>query len=153
MLEQNVKEKSLKRSLSVLKTLTVMQLKEKMDVSYLRSMKKTLFHVIFFILQFVAIAAICYLLFWAVNLLKVFDSFTGSVPVPVLTTVMTVMLGLSVIFTTIGLVKSLYLSKDNLVLLTLPATPSLVFLSKLTLLHLVSLCVTRSGKLPLSKYS
>lgn len=139
MREQNVKENSLKRSLSVLKTLTVMQLKEKMDVSYLRSMKKTLFHVIFFILQFAAIAAICYLLFWAVNLLRVFDSFTGSVPVPVLTTVMVVMLGLSTIFTTIGLVKSLYLSKDNLVLLTLPATPSLVFLSKLLVYYVYEL--------------
>ena len=94
-----------------------MQLKEKMDVSYLSSMKKTLFRVIFFVLQFVAISAICYLLFWAVKLIKVFDSFTGSVPVPVLTTVMVVMLGLSTIFTTMGLVKSLYLSKDNLVLL------------------------------------
>lgn len=139
MHNEQVKEKSFSRSLAVLKTLTIMQLKEKMDVSYLSSMKKTLFRVIFFILQFAAISAICYLLFWAVKLIKVFDSFTGSVPVPVLTTVMVVMLGLSTIFTTIGLVKSLYLSKDNLVLLTLPATPSLVFLSKLLVYYVYEL--------------
>ena len=57
-------ERSLKKSLSTLKTLTMMQLKEKMDFSYLRSFKATLFHYIFFIIEFAAITAICYLLFY-----------------------------------------------------------------------------------------
>ncbi len=121
---------SVKRSFSVLWTLTVMQLKEKMDVAYLRSFKKTLFHVIFFVLEFVAVATICYLLFWAAKLLNIFD-LNGRIPTNVLTAVVTFMLALSVIFTTGGLVQSLYLSKDNLVLLTFPATPTLVFISKL----------------------
>ncbi len=116
-----------------------MQLKEKMDVSYLRNKKDTIFHAVFFLIQFAAIAAICYVIFWAVNLLKVFEAFTGTIPVSVLTTVMAVMIGLSVIFTTMGLVKSLYLSKDNLVLFTFPATPSLVFLSKLLVYYVYEL--------------
>ncbi len=139
MHNEQVGEKSFKRSLSVLKTLTVMQLKEKMDVSYLRNKKDTIFHVAFFLIQFAAITAICWLLFWLVELLKVFDAFKGKVPVSVLTTVMTVMMLLSVLFMTVGLVKSLYLSKDNLVLLTFPATPSLVFLSKLLVYYVYEL--------------
>lgn len=122
---------TLKSALSALGTLTAMQLKEKMDVSFLRSFKATLFRVIFFILEFAAVTAICYLLFWACGLLRVFDVVGGKIPADVLTTVLAAMLALSVVFTTIGLVQSLYLSRDNLVLLTFPATPTMVFLSKL----------------------
>lgn len=122
---------STRRYLSVLWTLTVMQLKEKMDVAYLRSFKKTLFHMVYFVLEFVAITAICFLLFWAAKLLRVFDVVNGKIPLDILTAVLAVMLLLSTIFTTIGLVQSLYLSRDNLVLLTFPATPTIVFVSKL----------------------
>ena len=122
---------SLKRALANLKTLTIMQLKEKMDVAFLRSFKQTLFRVIFFILEFVIITAVCFLLCYLAQFLKVFDAINGKIPANILTTVVAVMLGLSVIFTTLGLVQSLYLSKDNLVLLTFPAKPTMVFLSKL----------------------
>ncbi|MBQ8295547.1 MAG: hypothetical protein IJX87_03825, partial [Clostridia bacterium] len=128
---KTAEKRSFKRGLAALKTLTVMQLKEKLDVSYLRSFKQTLFHVIFFILEFAAIGAICYLLFFLANFFKVFDVSVGRIPETVLATVFAVMLALSVVFATLGLVKSLYLSKDNQVLLTLPSMPSTVFLSKL----------------------
>ncbi len=130
---------SLKRALANLKTLTIMQLKEKMDVAYLRSFKQTLFRVIFFILEFVIISGVCYLLCFLAQFLNVFDSFTGKIPANVLTTVVAVMMGLSVIFTTIGLVQSLYLSRDNLVLLTFPAKPTMVFLSKLLVYYVYEL--------------
>ena len=139
MKEQTIKtERSFKRSLSSLWTLTIMQLKEKMDVAYLRSFRQTLFRVIFFVLEFVAITAICFLLFWAAQMLKVFD-MSGAIPSNVLVLVFTVMLGLSTVFTTAGLVKSLYLSRDNLVLLTFPATPAIVFLSKLLVYYVYEL--------------
>ena len=130
---------SLKRALANLKTLTVMQLKEKMDVAFLRSFKQTLFRVIFFILEFVIITAVCFLLFYLAQFLKVFDAINGKIPANILTTVVAVMLGLSVIFTTLGLVQSLYLSKDNLVLLTFPAKPTMVFLSKLLVYYVYEL--------------
>lgn len=139
MKEQTIKtERSFKRSLSSLWTLTIMQLKEKMDVAYLRSFRQTLFRVIFFVLEFAAITAICFLLFWAAQMLKVFD-MSGAIPSNVLVLVFTVMLGLSTVFTTAGLVKSLYLSRDNLVLLTFPATPAIVFLSKLLVYYVYEL--------------
>ena len=139
MKAQTIKtERPFKRSLSALWTLTVMQLKEKMDVAYLRSFRQTLFRVIFFVLEFAAITAICFLLFWAAQMLKVFD-MSGAIPSNVLVLVFTVMLGLSTVFTTAGLVKSLYLSRDNLVLLTFPATPAIVFLSKLLVYYVYEL--------------
>ena len=122
---------SSRRFLSVLWTLTVMQLKEKLDVAYLRSFKKTLFRVVYFVLEFAAITAICFLLFWAAKLLRVFDVVNGKIPMEILNAVLALMLVLSIVFTTIGLVQSLYLSRDNLVLLTFPATPTIVFMSKL----------------------
>ena len=131
MAETTLKYKrSFRQTLSGLKTLTMMQIKEKMDISYLRSLKKTIFHFVYNLLGFAAITAICFVLLWLSKILGVFSN-TNDIPVSVMVVVFTLMFTLSVIFTTIGLVQSLYLSKDNLVLLTLPATPSLVFLSKL----------------------
>lgn len=130
---------TIKDSYSALMTLTAMQLKEKMDVSYLRSFKATLFKVIFMILEFVAVTAICALLFFVCQLFGIFDPINKRIPTNILTTVLAVMLGLSIIFTTGGLVKSLYLSKDNLVLLTFPTTPTMVFLSKLLVYYVYEL--------------
>ena len=49
------------------------------------------------------------------------------------------MLLLSLVTDTIGLMKSLYFSKDNTVLLTFPATPSLIFFSKLATYYVYEL--------------
>ncbi len=138
MTEQTKKKdvKSFRRAVANLKTLTLMQLKEKMDVSYLRSFKKTLFKIIFTVIEFAAITALCFLLFYLSRLLSVFDLYGGKIPANILTTVLAVMLILSTVFTTIGLVQSLYLSKDNLVLLTFPAKPTMVFLSKLLVYYI-----------------
>lgn len=141
MTEQTKKKdvKSFRRAVANLKTLTLMQLKEKMDVSYLRSFKKTLFKVIFTIIEFAAITAFCFLLFYLSRLLKIFDLYGGKIPANILTTVLAVMLILSTVFTTGGLVQSLYFSKDNLVLLTFPAKPTMVFMSKLLVYYIKEL--------------
>ena len=118
------------KTFSSLKTLTMMQLKEKMDFSRIRTGKQKLFHGIYFLLEFVAVTAICYLLLYAAKLLALF-SLVGDIPVSVMAIVFGGMTLLSIIFTMLGLVKALYLSRDNLVLLTFPVKPALVFLSKL----------------------
>ena len=130
---------SFKSSFSALMTLTKMQLQEKMDVSYLRSFKATLFKIIFVILEFAAITAICTVLFTLCRLFSVFDPLNSRIPTNILVTVLAVMMGLSIAFTTGGLVKSLYLSRDNLVLLTFPTTPTMVFLSKLLVYYVYEL--------------
>jgi hypothetical protein len=111
-------------------TLVKMQLKEKMDLAYLRSKRKLIFKLTWLFIEFAAITAIVAVVFYFAKLLNLFSPI-HDVPVSVVSIAFGVMLLLSLITDTIGLMKSLYFSKDNTVLLTFPATPSLVFFSKL----------------------
>lgn len=113
-----------------LSTLIRMQLKEKMDMSYLRSTKKLIFKIVWLLIEFAGITAVLYFLFNYIKKLSLF-SLVGDIPVSVISILFLVMLTLSVVTDTVGLMKSLYFSKDNTVLLTFPATPSLIFFSKL----------------------
>lgn len=115
-----------------------MQLKEKMDRSKSKSFAKRFFPIIYFMLGFAAVTAICFFLFKAVNILTLFSP-TGDIPVSVMAIVFGSMTLLSIVFTVFGLVKSLYLSRDNLVLLTFPVKPSIVFLSKLLVYYIYEL--------------
>ena len=127
-----------KENCFILKTLTAMQIKEKIDFSYLNSWKKTLFKVIWLLVEIVAITFICRTVFIYVRALGLF-SLIGEVPTTVMNVLFTFMLVLSIISSTAGLVKSLYFSRDNSVLLTLPTTPSMVFLSKLAVYYVYEL--------------
>lgn len=128
----------LKEFFKTLKTLTSMQLKEKMDMSFLKSWKKTLFKTIWLIVEIVAITFVCRTVFIYVRALGLF-SLIGEVPITVMNVIFTFMIVLSIISSTAGLVKSLYFSKDNSVLLTLPTTPTMVFLSKLAVYYVYEL--------------
>lgn len=123
-----------KNALLVLKTLTLMQLKEKLDMSYLGNFVKTLFKIVWTVVEFAVITVVCYFVFYFIKILGIF-SLTLDVPSSVMVVIFTIMFALSIVFSTMGLVKSLYFSKDNSVLLTLPASPSLVFLSKLAVYY------------------
>ena len=129
---------SVRESLSNLVTLVKMQLKEKMDLSYLRSTRRLIFKLVWFIIEFAAITAVLTILFNYIKLLGLF-SLVRDIPVSVISIIFAVMLLLSVITDTAGLMKSLYFSKDNTVLLTFPATPSLVFFSKLATYYVYEL--------------
>lgn len=126
------------QSLSALKTLTAMQLKEKRDRSSATSFRARLFQIVYFVLGFVAVAVICFLLLNTASILTIF-SLVGDIPVSVMAIVFGTMTLLSILFTMFGLVKSLYLSRDNLVLLTFPVKPSIVFLSKLLVYYIYEL--------------
>ena len=122
--------KSLSESLRALKTLVKMQLKEKMDLGYTRSLRSLIFKITWLLIEFVAITAVITVIFYFVKLLSLF-SLVHDIPVSVVSFAFSIMLLLSLITDTIGLVKSLYFSRDNTVLLTFPATSSLIFFSKL----------------------
>ena len=127
---------SIKKSFSSLTNLTMMQLKEKMNFSFKAHPKKSLLSLSFFLIGFAAVIVACYFIINIAMRMKIFD-FNGTFPTAVLVVVFTLMFFLSLIFTTVSLVKSLYFSRDNFVLLTLPTTPSIVFTSKL-LVHYVN---------------
>ena len=129
---------TLRESLRALSTLVKMQLKEKMDMSFLRSTRSLIFKIVWLLVEFAAITAVITVVFNYVKLLGLF-SLVRDIPVSVISIIFAVMLLLSLVTDTVGLMKSLYFSKDNTVLLTFPATPSLVFLSKLVTYYLYEL--------------
>ena len=121
-----------------LKTLVTMQLREKMDFSYLRSKRQTIFKTVWFFVEFAAITALIAVLLYFVKLLGLF-SLVKDIPTSVISIVFAVMLALSVVTDTVGLMRALYFSRDNTVLLTLPAPPTLVFFSKLAVYYVYEL--------------
>ena len=74
----------MKTDFNNLKTLVVMQLKDKTDLSYLKSSRKTLFVAAGKIGQFVLSGAAFFLFLYLASLLKLF-SFTGIVPTTIMT--------------------------------------------------------------------
>ena len=121
---------SVSESIKTLKTLIKMQLKEKLDLSYTRSLRSLIFKIVWLVVGFAAVTAIITVAFYLIKMLGLV-SLVHDIPVSVISLLFAVMLLLSVVLDTLELVKSLYFSKDNTVLLTFPATSSIIFLSKL----------------------
>lgn len=140
---------SFREGWNALITLIKMQLKEKMDMGFLRSPKKLIAKLIWTIVEFVATTAIISVIFNYIKLLNIFRQNDGGLPVSLLSFIFGIMLIVSLVSDTIGLMKSLYFSKDNTVLLTLPTTPSLVFLSKLITYYIYELRKSFMFTLPL----
>lgn len=118
-----------------LKTLVMMQLKDKIDLSAYKITKgkfnkKLLFKILFTIIKFGAITAAIYLGFYVLSFLRLVDLVSG-IPDKFLLILFSAMFVLSVIVATVSLMKSLYFSKDNGLLLTFPTKKQNIFLSKL----------------------
>lgn len=121
-----------------LKPLVMMQLKDKLDFSFAQSKGKLISKIIFTILGFVVVVVGCYFLYYAGTLLSLF-SVLPMFPVSVVVVLFTIMFFLSVLTCSFGLVKTLYRSKDNPVLLTMPVKPNMVFISKLIVYYIYEL--------------
>ena len=135
--------------MSALKTLVMMQLKEKLNLKNKKfKSKKTLFNVIFTILKFAMVVALCYLILFFCNYLGLF-SLINQIPRSVITVVFTLMMIISIISATLGLNKSMYYSFDNPVLLTLPCRPTQVYLSKLIVFYIFEVIKNMSFMVPL----
>lgn len=124
--------------MNALKTLVLMQLKDKVDFSFMRTKKALISKIILTILTLVAITAVYYVAFYFCKLLHIF-SLVDAVPISVVVVVFTVMEILSIISCTYSLMKNLYFAKDNQVLLTLPVTVDHIFFSKLIVFYLYEL--------------
>ena len=121
-----------------LKALVMMQLKDKIDLSFMATTKKKIAKLVFSVLGLVAITAVIYLLFYLAKLLNIF-SLINIVPTSVMVVIFIVMFTLSIITCTYSLMKNLYFSTDNQVLLTLPVSSNLVFASKIIVFYLYEL--------------
>ena len=113
-----------------LKTLVLMQLKDKLNV---KNGKKETLRILFIeLLKIIIVTVIAYLIFYLLTTL-VF-SFDETPKLLVLVTSFSMIL--SIIVATIGLMKSLYFSEDNKVLITFPVAPNLIFISKIIVYYL-----------------
>ncbi|MCR5553301.1 MAG: hypothetical protein K6F08_00940, partial [bacterium] len=139
--------KSLGNNFKLLNPLVMMQLKDKVDFSYLKSRKKTIFKTVFSVATFVLITALIYLLFNIVVGLGLF-SFLQILNFRVYLVLMTILFGLSFLSCLVNVTKTLYFSKDNPVLLTLPVTNGMIFSSKLIVCFVYELLKNVSYVLP-----
>lgn len=115
---------------SKLKTLVLMQLRDKIDLSFVRNKKLLLFRSVLYVLLFALTIFAFYFTFNISIKLGIF-SFGKVLPDTVITVIFTVIQLMSLVSCIVGLTDTLYLSKDNAVLLTMPVGHASVFLSKL----------------------
>ena len=111
-----------------------MQLKEQLNFQRLELKNINIFHLLVStlaaLLKFAAVVVLCVFTMSFFKNMNVF-SLSYRVPASVVSFLFSVMLVTAMFSCTIGLTKSMYYSRDNAILLTLPCQPMQVFLSKL----------------------
>lgn len=131
-----------------LKTLCKMQLKERINLSYLKSVKQTIFKVVLSLLKFALITLVIYFGFYILSYLRLVSLLPG-VPENLFEVIFTCLMLLSIIVCSFGLVKTLYFAKDNFMLLTMPVDRTKVFLSKLIVFYIYEFIRNLNYFLPL----
>lgn len=131
-----------------LKPLVMMQLKDKIDLSFVKTRKKIISKIILFILSLTISTCVIYALFAVSKMMNIF-SLVDIVPMSVVVVVFTIMQLLSIITCTYGLMKNLYFAKDNQVLLTFPVTTNQIFTSKIIVFYIYELIKNIYFTLPL----
>ncbi len=113
-----------------LKTLVLMQLKDKIDFSFLKSPKTVLFKTVYKVLLFGLITFAVKILFDYIVGLGLF-SFVKELNFRAFLVLMTVLFTLSFISCLFKVTSTLYFAKDNAFLVTMPTNNHTLFLSKL----------------------
>ena len=121
---------ALKMFFKNLKTLTAMQFKDQIDFGFLKSKKKTIAKIVYSVLFFIIITFVIQLI---LNLVVKFGlfSFLQTLNFRVYLVLMTILFLLSFISCLVRVTNTLYFSKDNTVLITMPVKNSMIFTSKL----------------------
>ena len=128
-------------------TLVLMQLKNKLDLNVKNNKKQIMRTALFSVLKFGIIAAIVYLLLY---LSSFFGLFYDSDFSRVMVIVLTISLVLSLISCTVELMKNLYFSEDNKVLITFPVDSNKIFISKLIVFYLYEIKKSFSFLIPIT---
>ena len=131
--------------------LVKMQLKERLNFKRLDVENVSVFHIVVSILaaiiKFALVFVLCAAFLLVATKLSLFA--INYVPTTVISFVFSIMMLLSVISCVFGLTKSMYYARDNAVLLTLPALPIQVYLSKLIIFFIFELKRNLSFMVPL----
>lgn len=132
-----------------IKTLVLLQLKDKIDFSSLIDKKTRIRTVIFAIIKFLIITAVSFLImfFSCIEIINIFTPFESP---RALILVMSFLLILSIISCTYDLMKNLYFAEDNRVLITLPVNSNLIFISKIIVFEIYELKKSFSFLIPIT---
>ncbi len=135
------------KPLTGLRVLTMMQLKERLGLSFKADPKKSLTKSLLYIILVVAVTAILYVVFYLLGYMSVFAA--SSVPISLFNTFFIFMYLLQIFSCLNGLTDTLYFSRDNQVLLTYPVKPNTVFYSKLIVYYVSDLVKNFTFIIPL----
>ena len=125
-----------------------MQLKDKLDIGFIKDKAQVIRKVIFFILRFLIVSAISFALLFVSSFLRIFHN-SPFLPTSIMTVVMTIILLISTFTCTVDLIKSLYLAEDNQVLITYPISANRIFLSKIIVFYLYEIYKNVTFTLPI----
>ena len=115
-----------------LKALVMMQLKDKIDLSFLSSTQKTISKVVFTVLKFAIVTVVSYVVFM---LLPMILFTNGRVTPNLMVFIFGLIFLLSTVSCMLGLMKNLYFADDNKVLITFPVNANMIFISKLIIYY------------------
>ena len=130
-----------------LKALVLMQIRDKLDFSWLKDKKKRIQTIVLSIVKFLIITVIASLV---LNYARVFGLFYASEIIDIMIIFYCIMLLLSIISCTSGLVKSLYYADDNKVLTTFPVSSGVLFFSKLIVYYVYEIKKSFSLLIPVT---
>ncbi len=128
-------------------TLVAMQLRDKLDLAHWKSAKSIIFKVVLTIIKYALIVGVIYFGFTLLSGLRLLSLLPG-IPQSVMNVLFTVMLLLSILVATVAITNNMYFTKDNALLLTLPAGRTTVFTSKLIVFYVYELIRNSTYMLP-----
>ncbi|MDD4154709.1 MAG: hypothetical protein PHT30_04815 [Bacilli bacterium] len=131
-----------------IKTLVIMQLKDKLDLGFIKDKAQMIRKIIFFILRFLIVAAIAYALFFVSSFLRIFHN-SPFIPTSIMTMILTIILVISTFACTTDLIKSLYMAEDNQVLVTYPISANRIFMSKIIVFYFYEIYKNFTFTLPI----
>lgn len=131
-----------------IKTLVLMQLKDKLDLGFIKNKAQLIRKSVFFVLRFLIVAVIAFGLLFVSSFLKIFHN-SPFLPTSIMTMVMTIILAISTFTCTKELIDSLYLAKDNQVLITYPISANRIFLSKIIVFYIYEIYKNVTFTLPI----
>ena len=109
--------------------LSLFQLKDKIDFSWVKSRKTLIQAIVFGVLKFAVVVAVAFGLLYLLTLIGFVNKYQDALPL--FTIFLVVMFTLNVISSTYNLMKTLYFADDNKVLITFPVTANKLFFSKI----------------------
>lgn len=132
-----------------LHTLVMLQLKDKLNMSFKADKKGALTKLLLRVILFMIITVVIVVVIKLMDRLTVFGMTTRSLPYPIFNLLFSAMIILSTLTCIASLTKSLYFSRDNLTLLSYPVNSNTVFMSKLVVYYILSLLREAGFILPL----